>query len=164
MENLNIIKDVIIYRVNRNILATLNSDMSLDYGVKIPSSGATISNNGLDLDIEWIISASSSSALESNASSARSQKSVFIDTNNSNSNNIHRISNLNQNSNQQISSVSFRRPSASKRLPWEETIANNGLNNIPKVSRSREVAPLKAFPLNDEFDILAGKLIILSFN
>lgn len=160
MENLNIIKDVIIYRVNRNVLASLNNDMSLDYGVKIPSAGATISKNGLDLDIEWIISASSSSASDSNVSSARSQKSVLIDSNNSNSNSIHRITNLNQNSSQQISSVSFRRPSASKRLPWEEIITNNNSNNAPKVNRSREVAPLKAFPLNDEFDFLAGKLII----
>lgn len=154
-------KDVIIYRVNRNVLASLNADMSLDYGVKIPSAGATFSVNGLDLDIEWIISASGSSASVSNVSSARSQKSVYIDSNSSSSsqNNMHRISNINQNNTQQISTVSFRRPSASKRLPWEEASPTNNSNQIPKVNRSREVAPLKAFPLNDEFDILNSKLI-----
>lgn len=135
--------------------------MSLDYGVKIPSAGATFSANGLDLDIEWIISASGSSAPASNVSSARSQKSVYIDSSasNSNQNNVHRISNLNQNNVQQISTVSFRRPSASKRLPWEEAIPTSNSNTVPKVTRSREVAPLKAFPLNDEFDVLTGILI-----
>ncbi|CAF0703596.1 unnamed protein product [Brachionus calyciflorus] len=151
-ENLNIIKDVIVYRLNRNKIANLNSDMTLEYGVKIPSTGTTFGSNGLDLDIEWIISASSSSASTSNISSARSQRSVFVDSNSTNMIN-HRIANLNQ-ANMQISTGSFRRPSGTKRLPWEETNSQNNSIPVPKVNKSREVAPLKAFPLNDDLEIV----------
>ena len=154
-ENLNIIKDVIVYRLNRNKIASLNSDMTVEYGMKLPSAGTTISSNALDLDVEWIISASSSSASASNLSSARSQRSVFLDsTSNIGNPNTHRISNLNQ-PNIQISTGSFRRPSGTRRLPWED-VQNNSSSNPPNTTRSREVAPLKAFPLNDELELIQG--------
>lgn len=160
-ENLNIIKEVIVYRLNRNKIASLNNDMTVEYGIKIPSAGTTISSNGLDLDIEWIISASSSSASASNLSSARSQRSVFIDSTsnigNITSQNTHRIANLNQ-PNIQISTGSFRRPSGTRRLPWEEAQNNTSLN-VPNTTRSREVAPLKAFPLNDELELINGNYL-----
>ena len=151
-ENLQTIRDVIIYRLNRNKLATLNSDMNIEYGVKIPPSGAVFTA-GYDPDIEWIVSASASSASASNLSSARSQKSIYdtntngTNANNNNNNNVHR---LNDN-NISISSGSFRRSSGNKRLPWEDQLDNQ---TTPKVVHSREVAPLKAFPLHDEFDFV----------
>lgn len=136
-----LIKDVVIYRINRNKLPSLNADLTVEYGVKIPPSGSVIA--GYDLDIEWIISASASSASASNMSSARSQKSLHTEANN----NFQKIITLNDN-NMPISSGSFRRPSATKRLPWEDS------NSAPKAAKSREVAPLRAFPLNDEPDFL----------
>ncbi len=139
-----LIKDVVIYRINRNKLPSLNADITVEYGVKIPPSGSVIA--GYDLDIEWIISASASSSSASNMSSARSQKSFNIDSNNAN-NNFQKVITLNDN-NMSISSGSFRRPSATKRLPWEDS------NNAPKNSKNRDVAPLRAFPLNDEPDFL----------
>ena len=143
--------------------------MTIEYGIKIPTSGVIITNN--DVDIEWVVSASSSSsASASNLSSARSQKSILNEnTNNNNNNNTNNsFSNFNRmltlnDKTKSISTGSFRRPSGSKRMPWDELIdqnlnSNNGLNNnsssVPKVMRSREVAPLKAFPLNDEFEFL----------
>jgi hypothetical protein len=64
-----------------------------------------------------------------------------------------------------ISTGSFkqRRTSGNKRLPWEDANENQSnatnLNQIvPKVMRSREVAPLKAFPLTDELDFVNGTL------
>jgi hypothetical protein len=169
-DNLNIIKDVIMCRVSRNKLPVLNPDMTIEYAIKIPS---TIISNGYgnDLDIEWIVSASSSSGSASNLSSARSQASVFNDNTNSNNStnnnsNIHRMVSLDNNTNNMpISTGSFkqRRSSGTKRLPWEEVNENNNQNNnnqqqVPKVMRSREVAPLKAFPLTDELDFVNGSL------
>ncbi len=162
------IREVITYRIKRNILPKLNSDMSLEYGIKIPTSGVIVTNN--DVDIEWVVSASSSSsASASNQSSARSQKSILnentnnINNTNNSFSNFNRMLTLNDKS-KSISTGSFRRPSSSKRMPWDDlndqNIANSnngqGSNNngIPKVMRSREVAPLKAFPLNDEFEFL----------
>lgn len=162
-DNLNIIKDVIMCRVSRNKLPVLNADMTIDYAIKIPS---TIISNGYgnDLDIEWIVSASSSSGSASNLSSARSQASIFNENNpqsNSNASSVHRMASL-DNNNIAISTGSFkqRRPSGNKRLPWEEVNDNQitSHQNVPKVMRSREVAPLKAFPLTDELDFVNGTL------
>lgn len=188
---MNVIKDVINYRLNRNKLPVLNADMTVEYGIKIPPSNAPMLMNGYggnsELDIEWIVSASSSStsssASLSNMSSARSQKSVFSEISNpsNNANNaVHRMINLNDNGMLSISTGSFkqRRPSGTKRLPWEDndmlTQANNnnninsngngnhignGSSNTPKpMNRMREAAPLKAFPLSDDPDFLAGNL------
>lgn len=166
-DNLPLMRDVIIYRINRNKIANLNLDMTLDYGLKIPSSGVAFTS-GHDLDIEWIVSASSSSSVSvSSVSSARSQKS-FLNYNNNDqnipptsSNSLHRnilnengynLNNNNNNGGAQISTGSFRRVSATKRMPWDD-LGDFGVPNpvsIPKVMRSREVAPLKAFPLNDD--------------
>ena len=144
-DNLQTIRDVIVFRLNRNKLPTLNSDMTIDYGVKIPQSGVALSS-GYDPDIEWIVSASSSSA---SANSARSQKSGSQDLSNNISNNSsNRI--LSDN-NIPISSGSFRqRSSGNKRLPWEEAVLNDQNSASPKIMHT--VAPLKAFPLNDELD------------
>jgi hypothetical protein len=149
--------------------------MSLEYGIKIPASGVIITNN--DVDIEWVVSASSSSsASASNLSSARSQKSILNENtnyNNNNNNTNNSFSNFNRmltlnDKTKSISTGSFRRPSGSKRMPWDELndpnlVNNHGQNNnsngIPKVMRSREVAPLKAFPLNDEFEFLNSNYI-----
>ena len=154
-ENLQTIRDVIVFRLNRNKIATINSDMTIDYGVKIPQSGVAISG-GYDPDIEWIVSASSSSA---SANSARSQKGGN-ESNVSTSNNNNRIINFNEN-NVSISSGSFRRTSGSKRLPWEDATPNDQNMSTQKVVHT--VAPLKAFPFNDEFDSSSnGKKIISS--
>lgn len=168
-ENLQFIRDVIIYRLNRNKIASLNQDLTLDYGIKIPPSGHVFSN-GFDLDIEWIISASSSSsASASNLSSARSQKSIFAEptqnlpTPNSGSG-LHRMTSLRE-PDRQISIGSFRRPSASKRIPWDEISEINSQNQAAaKSNRSREVAPLKAFPLGDEADLTGNTNNHLSTN
>lgn len=182
------IKDVINYRLNRNKLPVLNADMTVEYGIRIPPSNAPMLMNSFggnsELDIEWIVSASSSStsssASLSNMSSARSQKSVFSEISNpSNSNNasnsIHRMINLNDNGMLSISTGSFkqRRPSGTKRLPWEDNDMlaqaapinnfngnqnNPNSQNTPKTNRMREAAPLKAFPLSDDPDFLAGNL------
>ena len=126
--------------------------MTIEYGIKIPQSGVTLSG-GYDPDIEWIVSASSSSASAS-VSSARSQLSG--NEANSNSNTNSRIIGLSDN-NVSISSGSFRRSSGNKRLPWEEAPLNE--QNTQKVVHT--VAPLKAFPLNDDSDSVSnGELII----
>ena len=161
-DNLNIIKDVIMCRVSRNKLPVLNSDLTIDYAIKIPS---TVLSNGYgnDLDIEWIVSASSSSGSASNLSSARSQASVYnenINNNNNSNTNIHRMASI---ATESISTGSFkqRRPSGNKRLPWEDANENQSSNTnqtVHKVMRSREVAPLKAFPLTDELDFVNGTL------
>lgn len=160
-DNLNAIKEVINYRLSRNKLPVLNPDMTIEYGVKIPPSNAPSLVNSFgnhEVDIEWIVSASSSSSA-SNMSSARSQKSsVFSEI--SNQNNLHRMINLNDNSISSISSGSFRqrRPSGTKRLPWEDAnlsdiSQSNSANS--KATRNREAAPLKAFPLSDDLDFLS---------
>lgn len=150
-ENLQTIRDVIVFRLNRNKIATINPDMTIDYGIKIPQSGVVLSG-GYDPDIEWIVSASSSSA----SASARSQRGNDTTTNNTNNN---RIISLNDNGVAPISSGSFRqRSSGNKRLPWEEAGSNDQSITSQKVAHT--VAPLKAFPLNDEFDSASnGKYI-----
>jgi hypothetical protein len=188
-DNLQVIRDVILYRINRNNLANLNQDYTLDYGIKLPSNSSLISvGSGMhDLDIEWIISAtSSSSANISNQSSARSQRSFLIDSNNnnpnmnsfnsnymsSNSTNLYRT--FNDTNSHTISSGSIRRPSDYKRTPWDDLnlnsdnyisnynnntlLSHNSSHSAPKtLTRSRDVAPLRAFPLlssNDGYDFL----------
>jgi hypothetical protein len=150
-ENLRTIRDVIVFRLNRNKLATLNqADMSIDYGVKIPQSGAVLSGI-YDPDIEWIVSASASSA---SANSARSQKEIAAAATGTSRvigiNESHAINNANNNVS--ISSGSFRqRSSGNKRMPWEDVISNSEqIMYSPKIAHT--VAPLKAFPLNEEFD------------
>lgn len=133
--------------------------MTIEYGLKIPPPGVTFPN-GYDLDVEWVISASASSASASNLSSARSQKSTVVEPA-KNNNGTHRMINLNDKNN--ISTGSFRRPSGTKRLPWDEINDSSSMlinPNIPKVMRSREVAPLKAFPLNDDIDFANGNMVI----
>jgi hypothetical protein len=153
-ENLQTIRDVIVFRLNRNKIATINPDMTIDYGIKIPQSGVVLSG-GYDPDIEWIVSASSSSA----SASARSQRG---NDSNSNTNN-NRIISLNDKG-VPISSGSFRqRSSGNKRLPWEEAGSNDQSITSQKVAHT--VAPLKAFPLNDEFDSTSnGKYILKIFS
>ena len=158
IDNFPIIKEVIMYRINRNKLPSLNPDMTIEYAVKIPNMIMPL-NFGNELDVEWIVSASSSSASTSNLSSARSQKSVFSEISN-NTNNMHRVVSVGD-ANNNISSGSFkqRRTSASKRLPWDEFAENQNILNqsMPKLGKTREVAPLKAFPLVDDIDSVNGK-------
>ena len=153
-ENLQTIRDVIVFRLNRNKIATINPDMTIDYGVKIPQSGVVLSS-GYDPDIEWIVSASSSSA----SASARSRPAN--DTASATTNN--RMMSLNDNGAVRISSGSFRQRSSGKRLPWEDAISNDQSISSQKVAHT--VAPLKAFPLNDEFDLTSnGKIKKKSFD
>ena len=156
-ENLQTIRDVIVFRLNRNKIATINPDMTIDYGVKIPQSGVVLSS-GYDPDIEWIVSASSSSA----SASARSRPGNDTNNNASATTN-NRMMSLNDNGAVRISSGSFRqRSSGNKRLPWEDAISNDQSISSQKVAHT--VAPLKAFPLNDEFDLASnGKIIKKKF-
>ena len=150
-------------RLNRNKLPTLNPDMTIEYAVKIPVMSSMYGIS--DLDIEWIVSATSSSGSVSNLSSARSQKSsMFGEIGNTNSssgaNSMHRMASFIDNNNIPLSFKQRRIPSASKRLPWEQQTSiesdvsghSNTASNaaVNKSSRSREVAPLKAFPLSDD--------------
>ena len=182
-ESMPLLREVIRHRLRRNVMPRLNDDMSIEYGVKIPSTSSMFVGSD-ELDIEWIVSASSSSS----ASSARPhlhQQQLSANNNNNNNNNnnktndpvsLTRMLSLNDsnisngggggggggggatrgNANAAISTGSFRRLSGSKRMPWDEFneqiyTTNTGLNQaIPKVIGSREVAPLKAFPLNNE--------------
>jgi hypothetical protein len=169
--NISSLREVILYRVNRNRIATLNQDYTVDYGLKIPATGVAISSTH-DLDIEWIISASpTSSASVSNQSSARSNRSFpVIEGNKNNANNAKDVNSFYRNMNLAdnnviISTGSLRRPSGYKRLPWDELNDMNSVtssHSAPKATRAREVAPLKAFPLNDNLDFLNGNLF--SFN
>ncbi len=126
---------MILHRLQRNVLPTLNTDMSIEYGLKIPPSGVLINNN--DIDIEWVVSASSS-ASASNLSSARSNRSLLIENNTN-------------------FALSIRRTSGTKRLPWEDEDSKfqKSQQFIPKI-KTREIVPLKAFPLNDESDFIKG--------
>jgi hypothetical protein len=152
MENLKVICDIIQYRLSRNKLPVLNADMSIDYALKIPASNSFTLNMN-EPDIEWIISASSSSAIASGMSSARSQKSLLAEITNgyehAGPNSLHRIVNISES---KISASSFKRiSSASKRLPWEDV----GIENVAlvgaapmstpqsrKIFPGRELAPL----------------------
>ena len=112
-------------RINRNKLPTLNPDMSIDYAVKIPVMSSMYSV--ADLDIEWIVSATSSPGSASNLSSARSQKSGLFGEIGSVQPSaqpqppatMHRMASFVDNSQIPINLRQRRIPSANKRLPWE---------------------------------------------
>ena len=162
-DNISAIREVILYRINRNRTATLNSDLTVDYALKIPVNGVSLSS-AHDLDIEWIISASSStSAAASNQSSARTQRN----SDSKETKEFFRNMNLNDGGgNLVISSGALRRPSGLKRLPWDELSdpprlvhgsSAGSSHSAPKTAtRTREVAPLKAFPLTDGLDFQNG--------
>lgn len=149
---LSAVKSVIKYRIERNVYAKLNSDMTIDYAIKIPAIVATSANGGSEPDLEWIISATTTSAANSTNSSnlplsSRSRNFDFND--------FTTDSQLSQ------SNVVLKRKtsaSAAKRLPWEDQSSHENINSaVPKVTRIREVAPLKAFPLyTDENDFLSS--------
>lgn len=133
LENLPLIREIIACRLERQKIPALNPDMTLEYGLKIPTMMGGLS--AADLDIEWIVSASSSSSA-SHLSSARSHKSGGVE--------LHRHSLL-SNENQILNGPTpFRRE---KRVPWEDESVNGG---VSKLMRSREGVPLKAFPLMDD--------------
>lgn len=159
LDNLPLIRDVIACRLGRNKIATLNPDMTLDYGLKLPAMGSSGATNGFggigmigsggDMDIEWIVSASSSSSA-SLISSARSNKlndpSMMTSGGGSS---VHRSINTSLFNNENMimnGSTAFSR--RDKRLPWDEDPSNGGV----KVMRGREGGgvPLKAFPLMDD--------------
>ena len=63
------------------------------------------------------------------------------------------IAGLGSDNNMPISSGSFRqRSSGNKRLPWEDAALIDQNSASPKIIHT--VAPLKAFPLNDELDFI----------
>lgn len=159
MENLSVIKEVIMCRLNRKKVPTLNPDMSLEYAVKIPVMSSIYGIS--DLDIEWIVSATSSGSA-SNMSSARSHKSnVFgeVHTPNTGASSMHRMASFVDNNHIPINFKQRRIPSGNKRLPWDQaattheidksaqSINTHSNNTISVRSNGREVAPLKAFPL-----------------
>jgi hypothetical protein len=140
-KNLEIIKSIIAYRLNRNRYSKLNQDMTIEYGIKIPTS-ATYGQQISEPDIDWIISASASSP---NSAALITQSGRLI----SNTSNYET-----DETNSQHQLVYKRKPSATtmtKRLPWEDQQQKQGgMQSVPKVMKSREVAPLKAFPLVTE--------------
>lgn len=169
-DNTSTIREVIMCRLNRNKLPTLNPDMSIEYAVKIPVMSSMYSI--ADLDIEWIVSATSSPGSASNLSSARSQKSgMFGEIANSGQQppaTMHRMASFVDNNQIPINLRQRRIPSANKRLPWEQSgedplaVSNSTQSNQTSRSgakaTSREVAPLKAFPLTDDtLDFANGK-------
>lgn len=148
------IRTVIEFRLSRDKYPILNTDMTIDYGVKLPSSTSLLTINGNEPDIDWIVSASTSAhSVHLSSTSARSVRSV-----NEYEQNILP---------QQQQTVNKRKPSATKLLPWDKVNdqynnSNTSLNsqpssvnstNVPKVMRSREVAPLKAFPFDDNLEV-----------
>ncbi len=141
--NLNMIKTVIEFRLSRDKYAILNTDMTIEYAIKLPSSTSLLTINGNEPDIDWIISASTSSAHLS-TSSARSVRSV---------------NEYEQNILPQQHQTSFKRKPSAKRLPWDEQNINLSTSNVPKVMRSREVAPLKAFPFEENIDIMNPSIV-----
>jgi len=109
-------------RINRNKLPTLNPDMSIEYAVKIPVMSSMYSI--ADLDIEWIVSATSSPGSASNLSSARSQKSGMFGEIGASAQSqppatMHRMASFVDNNQIPINLRQRRIPSANKRLPWE---------------------------------------------
>lgn len=159
LDNLPLIRDVIACRLGRNKIATLNPDMTLDYGLKLPAMGGGGTNgfgggggmigSGGDMDIEWIVSASSSSSA-SLISSARSNKLSDPSMMTTGGSSAHRSINTSLFNNENMimnGSTAFSR--RDKRLPWDEDTSNGG---GAKVMRGREGGgvPLKAFPLMDD--------------
>lgn len=178
LENLPLIRNVIACRLGRNKIATLNPDMTLEYGLKIPAISSIGAGGGMgllgggsgDIDIDWIVSASSSSSA-SHLSSARS-------INNTNNNNrLFNDSLVQQALPLPPPSTSLQQPPPSttsrnintslfnndlngpapfsrreKRLPWDDDAINNNVGGVggSKVMRNREGMPLKAFPLMDD--------------
>jgi len=113
-----------------------------------------------DLDIEWIVSATSSSGSASNISSARSHKasSVFGEIAQPGAPSIHRMASFADNNKIPISFKQRRIPSANKRLPWDQQVSTDGSDTQSPGIRPRDAAPLKAFPLTDEtIDFSSGK-------
>jgi hypothetical protein len=164
------LREVIIFRIRRNKLPVLNPDMTIEYGLKLPMQTSpfqmTPSSNGrIELDIEWIVSASAQSA-QSNLSTARSNNTnnVYSEPINNNNNGIHAMHRMANFDDDTIASSLIkqrgRQPSSNVKgrgLPWDEL--NDTTNYQTKSIRSREVAPLKAFPLNDDTDFLNPNLL-----
>jgi hypothetical protein len=142
-----IIKSIVAYRLNRNKYAKLNSDMAIEYGIKIPTA-TTYGQQISEPDIDWIISASASSPNSAALMTTQSSR-LISNTSNYEFDETHSQPQL----------VFKRKPSATtmtKRLPWEDQQQRQPIQNIPKVMKSREVAPLKAFPLVvDNLDSMA---------
>lgn len=157
--------------------------MTIEYGLKIPAAmngaaGAGVNGMGGggfgggsgDLDIEWIVSASSSSSA-SHISSARSNK--LNDPNMMGAAATHRSINTSLFNNENLNGQApFSR--REKRLPWDDDGGGGGgglgaggaMNGggMSKVMRSREGVPLKAFPLMDDSnDFLNSNSSMLSF-
>ena len=144
------IRTVIEFRLNRDKYAILNTDMTIDYAIKLPSSTSLLTVSGNEPDIDWIISASTS-AHSVHLSSARSVRSV---------------NEFEQNILPQQQQTVYKRKPSAKRLPWDNVNdqynSTNSINSqptslnltsVPKVMRSREVAPLKAFPFEENLDL-----------
>jgi hypothetical protein len=132
-----IIKAVVKYRIERNTYATLSSDMTVEYAIKLSSLASTAS--GVDPDLDWIVSAS--------ASSSANGRSANNTTNNS-------TASFEYDANLLTQQITIKRKSSAKRLPWEDQQFQapsldtfNSPSSVPKVTKSREVAPLKAFPM-----------------
>lgn len=129
------------YRIDRNIYATLSSDMTIEYAIKLSSLASTAS--GVDPDLDWIVSASASSSANGRP-------------NNSNSNSSN--ASFDYDPNLLTQQINIKRKSSAKRLPWEDqqfqapSLDNFNSSSVPKVNKSREVAPLKAFPLFGDQD------------
>ena len=123
-ENVSVIREVITCRLQRNKLPTLNPDMSIEYAVKIPAQSSLQAGALIDLDIEWIVSAATSSSSASNMSSARSHKasSVFGEIGQPGAASMHRMASFVDNSHIPLTFKQRRIPSASKRLPWEQQV------------------------------------------
>lgn len=131
-----IIKAVVKHRIERKTYATLNSDMTVEYAIKLSSLASTAS--GIDPDLDWIVSASASSSANGRANISNSSTTSFND----------------YDSNLLTQQITIKRKSSAKRLPWEDQQLSapslEAFNSVPKVNKSREVAPLKAFPLFGE--------------
>lgn len=163
-ENVAVIREVIQCRLQRNKLPTLNPDMSIEYAIKIPVMSTMYGTS--DLDIEWIVSATSSSGTASNLSSARSHKApVFGEIANPSGSSMHRMASFVDGANIPLSFKQRRIPSAAKRLPWENQNSAEGSEPASPAIRGREAAPLKAFPLTDDtIDFTNGKITSFSLD
>jgi len=124
--------------------------MSIDYAVKIPLMSTMYGLS--DLDIERIVSATSSSGTASNLSSARSHKasSVFGEIGQPGAASMHRMASFVDNNKIPLSFKQRRIPSANKRLPWDQQPSTEGSEPPSPAARARDAAPLKAFPLTDD--------------
>jgi hypothetical protein len=128
--------------LNRGKTATLNSDLTLEYGLKLPQTLVGVTN-GADLDIEWIVSGSSSASSATNLSSARSQPPP------QSSSSLHRSINNSLFGNENVLNGPTPFSRREKRLPWDEDFNSVGGSKVMRPGRDG-AAPLKAFPLNDD--------------